>query len=103
MRSVLLFSLALLPVLTVCSNKPTIPSANHYRTKWTAVGSIVAGDEPAANQVGAILKKGKIPFVMDGSVGWVIYVPPSYGNRSAVELKKSFPTNELYINVFLKP
>jgi hypothetical protein len=87
--------------LAGCKKAPEAISTVDWRKQWSAV-AFIQGTPPAGQQVGLILNRARIPFAMEGSGGWAVYVPSNYAYHARAELKKSFPTNHYQIE-FLPP
>ena len=101
MRITTFLPLVLLSVLAACKKAPNAISAADFRKQWSAI-AVIQGTPSAGEQAGLILHRAKIPFAMEGSVGWAIYVPSNHAQHARATLKKSFPTNQYQIE-FLTP
>jgi hypothetical protein len=91
--------LVLLTLVSGCKTTPRTSLSAH--PGWSVV-AVVQGTPAAGHQVDTILGREHIPFMLEGSIGWQVYVPLAYERRAEAELMRSFPTNEFEIT-FIKP
>jgi hypothetical protein len=61
----------------------------NWRANWVAV-AVIAGNEAAAKPAESILVRARIPTFCEGSICWTVYVPRTYRQRAAAELRAHY-------------